>query len=59
MPKKWGKYFDIWRKTGVGMIRVNVYGKECGTGNRAEGDEPQDRIRKLTKQLVRAGGETK
>lgn len=40
------------------MTRVKVYGKECDTGNRDEGGEPWERIRMLTKLLVRASGDS-
>ena len=39
------------------MARINGYGNECGTGNGAQGGELWDRVRELTKVLVRAGGE--
>lgn len=48
--------FHIWRKTGLNTTRFNVYGNEYGTGNRDEGGKPWDRVRKLTKALVRAAG---
>lgn len=41
----------------MGMARINGYGNECGTGNGDHGGEPGDRVRELTKVLVRAGGE--
>lgn len=42
--KKQGEVFDIWRKTGVSMTKVNVYGKECGTWNKDDGGELWERI---------------
>lgn len=41
----------------MGMARINGYGNECGTGNGDQGGELWDRVRELTKVLVRAGGE--
>lgn len=39
------------------MARINGYGNECGTGKGDQGGELWDRVRELTKVLVRAGGE--
>lgn len=41
----------------MGMARINGYGNECGTGKGDQGGELWDRVRELTKVLVRAGGE--